>query len=185
MLPKRRFSENSVGLEIDLQKMFGKKITDPALRRSVAESLIEKILSRTESGKGVQANGEVVKLKSPYSKMYADSIEFKAFGKEKSKVNMKLTGSMLASVDLINDNKETIEIGIDNEEAPKAYNHLVGDTVPKRPWLGLTSDDIEKTKQEFKSEVSGDEPITAKDIFERTNLAKLINIVSSRKIIGK
>lgn len=184
MLPKRNFSESSVSLEIDLEKMFGKKIADPGLRRNIAESLIDIILKRTESGYGVAGNGAEVKLKSPYSKMYTESAEFMAFDKSKTHVNMKLTGSMLASVDLIKDRANVIEIGIDNEDAAKAYNHLVGDTVPRRPWLGLTSSDIEEVKAEYKSEIKKDEPVTVKDIFTQSNLSRLANIVSNRNLIG-
>ena len=97
---------------------------------------------------------------------------------------MKLTGSMLASVDLIGDRADKIEIGIDNEEAPKAYNHIVGDTVPARPWLGLTPKDLEKVKKEYANDVGSDTAITVADIFNRKNLARLANIVSNKKIIG-
>jgi len=184
MQAKRILSQDKVALEIDLEKLFGKKITDPGLRRNIAEDLISIVEERTLSGQGVNGNGSVVKLKSPYSKEYIDSPEFKAFGKKKNQVNMKLTGSMLASVDLIGDRADKIEIGIDNEEAPKAYNHIVGDTVPARPWLGLTPKDLEKVKKEYANDVGSDTAITVADIFNRKNLARLANIVSNKKIIG-
>lgn len=185
MLPKRSLSEDEVSLEIDLTKMFGKRIVDPALRRNIAESFIDIILKRTDSGYGVDGNGRQVKFPK-YSETYIESDEFKAFDKEPSQVNMKLTGSMLASIDLLSERPEAIRIGIDNEEAPKAFNHITGDTVKKRPFLGLTSDDIEKVKQEYSKEVSGDNPITVADIFEQRNLAKIANIFSSsaKKTIG-
>lgn len=184
MLPKRDFNKKSVSLEIDLVEMFGKKITDPALRRNIAESLIEVVLKRVEKdNQGVNANGALVDLKR-YSQAYIDSQEFKAFDKTKGDVNMKLTGSMLSSVDLISDQPGKIKIGIDNEEAPKAFNHLTGETVPRRPWLGLTSKDIENVSKEYDDQVKSDQPMTVKDIFEQQNLAKLANIVSNRKITG-
>lgn len=179
MLPKRQLTLDKVSLEIDLKKLFGKKVTDPALRRNIAESLIDIIIARTESGKGVNAAGSVVKLKSPYSQQYIDSPEFAAFGKSKSEINMKLTGSMLASTDLISDRADKLEIGIDNEDAPKAYNHMVGDTVPKREWLGLTAGDLEKVKKEYESDINADQPITVADIFSRSNLARLARIVGN------
>jgi hypothetical protein len=182
--PKRNISIDKVSLEIDLEKLFGKKIVDPGLRRNIAEALISKIDDRVSSGKGVDGNGSLVKLKAPYSKMYAESPEFKAFGKSKNQVNMKLTGSMMASIDMISDSGSKIEIGIDNEESAKAYNHMVGDTVPRRPFLGLTSDDIDSVANEFKDSVVSDEKITAKNIFDRTNLAKIANIVMSANKIG-
>lgn len=184
---------DKVSLEIDVEKLFGKKITDPGLRRNIAESLIDKINERTASGKGVNGNGSEVKLKAPYSAKYAGgteidkngvkhhydpSPEFKAFGKKKNEVNMKLTGSMLASIDLISDSAKKIEIGIDNEEAPKSYNHMVGDTVPQRPFLGLTSDDLEEVKSEYADQVASDDIITAADIFDRRKLTLLTNIIT-------
>lgn len=181
MLPKRLLSEEKVSLEIDLKKLFGKEVQSASLRRNIAESLIEKIIQRTESGQGVNGNGKEVDLISPYSKDYVDSPEFKAFGKKKNKVNMKLTGSMLASVDLIDDRADKLEIGIDNEEAPKAYNHIVGDTVPKRPWLGLTADDLDEVKKEYADDV-GAKSVTVADIFSGNDLARLARIISRQKI---
>lgn len=180
MIPKRNLSEDKVSLEIDLEKLFGNKVTDPVIRRQIAEDLIEKIEKRTNSGIGVNGTGKEVELKSPYSEMYANSDEFKAFGKKKNKVNMKLTGSMMASLNMVNENSKYIEIGIDNEEAPKAYNHMVGDTLPKRPFLGLTSKDLDSVKEKYKKEVG---PTTVADIFEGKNLARLINIVGNRRIV--
>lgn len=181
MQPKKTFNEDEVSLEIDLQKLFGRRVNDPSIRRSIAERAIEIILERTEEGKGVDGN-KVVKLKSPYSKQYSESLEFQGFNKEKNKVNMKLTGSMLSSVDLIAEQSSKIKIGIDDpDEAPKAFNHLTGDTVPKRPWLGLTSADLDKIKSEYQEEVDGDTPVTAADLFDRQSLTKVINVVTKRK----
>lgn len=182
MLAKRKLDEKEVSLEIDLKKLFGTNVTDPSLRRSIAESLIETINKRTEKGDGVDGNGSIVKLQSPYSKAYSESLEFKAFGKKKNKVNMTLTGSMLSSIDLIDDTRSSIIIGINNEEAPKAYNHMTGDTVPKRPFLGLTSKDLDKVREEFSDAVDVVEPITAEDIFGGRNIARLVNIITGRGI---
>lgn len=177
MLPKRNFSEEKVSLEINLEKLFGKRINDSSLRRAIAERAIEIVLERVEKGKGVDGKGTVVPL-AKYDPEYKASLPFKAFDKT-STVNMKLTGSMHSSVDLLEENASKIEIGIDNEDAPKAYNHLVGDTVKRRPWLGLTEGDLNKLKNEFKSEI-GSEKVTAADIFNRQNLAKLIRVVSKK-----
>lgn len=182
MIPKRILSKDEVSLEIDLEKLFGKKVVDSSDRREIAESLIEIIEKRTSGGEGVNGRGSVVDLKAPYSEMYSNSPEFKAFGKKKNKVNMKLTGSMLSSIDLVSEDSKKIRIGIDNEEAPKAYNHMTGDTVPARPFLGLTSDDLDRVRDKYEKKILG--PITAKDIFEKTNLSRIANIISSRNIIG-
>jgi len=179
MIPKRNLSEDKVSLTIDLKKLFGKPINDSVTRREIAEDLIDIINKRTAGGGGVNGSGKEVDLISPYSESYAASDEFKAFGKKKNKVNMKLTGSMLASVDMISEDKNTIEIGIDNEEAPKAYNHIVGDTVPKRPFLGLTSDDLNKVRDKYAD--SETESMSVADIFEGKDLARLVNIIGGRR----
>lgn len=179
---KRNLSQSEVSLEIDLKKAFGKSVNDPAIQRSIAESFIQKILDRTAKGIGVDGNGQEVKLKSPYSKEYTESLEFKAFDKSKNKVNMQLTGSMLSSIDLISVNNGIMTIGIENEDAPKGYNHMVGDTVPQRPFLGITDKDIEDIKKEFAPVLT--EKLTAADIFDNARFARIAQLFSSKGRIG-
>lgn len=184
MIPKPPIVEkDKVSLEIDLEKLFGKKIVDFDLRRIIAEDLISIIEERTSRGYGVTRSGNEVKLKK-YSKEYVASDEFKAFGKSADQVNMKLTGSMLASIDLISSRADKIEIGITDEtEAAKAYNHMTGDTVKPRPFFGLTSKDLSKIKAEYKKDVEASGgPITVADIFTAKDLARLANIVGNTKI---
>lgn len=176
MRVKRLLNTEEVSLEINIKKLFGKTVNDSALQRSIAESLIGRILDRTSKGKGVDGNGYEVKLKGPYSTEYVDSLEFKAFDKSKNKINMKLTGSMLSSVDLISATPEYIRIGIDNEDAPKAFNHMTGDTpnMPVRPFLGLTDDDLQSVRKEFEPAIKG--KISAADIFDASKFAKIANL---------
>jgi hypothetical protein len=175
MLAKSNFEENEVSLEIDLVKMFGEPVKDSAIRRAIAEEFISIINKRTKSGYGVSKSGSEVEL-TKYSPEYINSLEFKAFGKKADQVNMKLTGSMLASIDLIDDSSKALSIGIDNEEAPKAFNHLTGDTVKKRPFLGLTADDIEKVKSKYENKIVSKTSVA--DIFTGHNLARLFEIFS-------
>jgi hypothetical protein len=175
MKQKLKVSQSELSLEIDLKEVFGRSVNTQALQISMGEFLIDRILKRTSEGKGVE-NGEVVKLKSPYSDEYANSLEFKGFDKQKNKVNMKLTGSMLSSIEVLSTGDSKIKIGIDNEDTPKAYNHQTGDTVPKRPFFGLVDEDLKALKKEF-SPVFG-EKVTAQDLFDADRFQRIIRLFS-------
>ncbi len=136
---------------VDLSKQRG-------LKESIAQAMIDRIVSRTEAGDGVRiaANGQgrPVKLKSPYSDKYEKSLKFKAAGKSKGKVNMTLTGDMLAALDVVSTDGNTITIGlIDDSQIPKAYNHQVGDTVPERPWFGISKAEVNDILDSFADEI--------------------------------
>ncbi len=129
-----------------------------SLKLAIGEALAERIRERAGDGQGLEfssdGSAKTVKLKSPYSKMYAESLDFLAAGKSKNKVNMSLTGDMLASIQVedLGDNK--ISVYIDGEtEVLKAYNHLTGDTVPKRPFFGVSQKDVKDVIMDFQSEI--------------------------------
>lgn len=117
----------------------------PDKRLELADLVIEHIVKRTESG--VDKNGK----KFPgYSKEYVDSLDFKIAGKSKNRVDLKLSGDMLAAIKLINHAPGKITVGFDNgtEENAKAEGNILGtygrpSPIPgkKRDFLG-----IEKTK---------------------------------------
>ena len=148
---KIKVTQEKLSQTINLKEVFGQSFSgQKALKEAIAQALIDKIVERTESGIAVTGK----KLKAPYSKAYTKTLEFKAAGKRKNKVNMTLTGDMLRSIDVIGDSANTITIGIDEEdEAAKAFNHQVGDTVPKRPFFGLTNKDVDAVKKEFKADL--------------------------------
>lgn len=145
------FKKDRVYQRFNLKEIFGVDFSDkPDLKEAIAQVIIEKIKTRTEDGLAIGGKRE---LQSPYSDEYSKSLSFKAAGKSKRKVNMKLTGDMLGLLDMIKETSNTIEIGWDDDQAPKAYNHNVGDTVPKRPFFGLSATEIAALKKEFGSEV--------------------------------
>lgn len=149
--------------EIDLKELFGVDLSDDdSLKQAIGQFLIDRMLERVDSGKGIGG----VKLKSPYSKEYSKSLEFKAAGKSRGKVNMSLTGDMLASIDLLSTDGNKIKIGIeDDSQIPKAYNHQTGDTVPARPFFGFTKSELADIKKQFapKIKTAVREGETAKD----------------------
>jgi hypothetical protein len=128
-----------------------------ALKEAIGQAIIDRIASRTEDGEGMSfgagGQGRPVSLKSPYSKEYANSLEFKAAGKKRTKVNMTLTGDMLASVDLEPGDDGKVTIYIPDDEVPKAFNHITGDTVPRRPWFGVNKSEVKDILDKFKADI--------------------------------
>ena len=146
-----KLSESEVSQELNLKEIFGFNFKGKdALKQAIGQAFIDRIVERTKSGKRVDGK----KLKSPYSKMYADSLDFKAAGKSRGKVNMTLTGDMLRSIDVLEVGANTLKIGVDDpDEAAKAYNHQVGDTVPARPFFGVTNKLVDEVKKEFRDDL--------------------------------
>lgn len=151
-----KFSKDEVSQTINLKEQFGIDFTGlEDFRDIIGEAIIQKIKERTESGQGVSFSGEnarPVTLKG-YSKEYKDSPEFKAFGKT-SKVNMTLSGDMLNLMDVIDHTANTIKIGWDDgEQNAKSYNHNVGDTVPRRPFFGISKTELQEIVNEIKPDL--------------------------------
>jgi len=145
------FKKDAVYQKFNLKEIFGVDFSDKReLKEAIGQAIIERIIERTESGEfrpGAKPSAKADR----YSESYAESVNFKAAGKSKNKVNMSLNGDMLGLMDIVDQTSNTITIGWDDEtENAKAYNHNVGDTVPKRPFFGLSSSEITKLKQEFK-----------------------------------
>lgn len=146
-----KVSLDKIEQEIDLSEFIDFDFTDErSLKEAIGQAIIDKIVERT--GDGIGVNGK--RLKSPYSKEYSHSLEFKAAGKKPNKVNMELTGDMLASLDVLalDGSKIIVEVG-DPDQIPKAYNHIVGDTVPKRNWFGITKAEISAIIEDFRPDI--------------------------------
>jgi hypothetical protein len=152
------FKKNRVEQTIDLEETFGVSFKGMrSLREALGEAILDTIRKRSEAGKGLRFSGEratPVTLKKPYSKAYKDSLDFKAFGKSPAKINMTLTGDMLGLMDIKKQTGESITIGWDEkDENAKAYNHSVGDTVPRRPFFGVSKTELNKIKKDFSAEI--------------------------------
>lgn len=140
-----------VSQTINLNEIVNTDISsDEKLVTKIGQAIIDYMDERVEDGLGYGRK----KLKSPYSVAYSESLNFKAAGKSKNKVNMKLSGDMMASIDILETDGAKITLGIEGSEAPKAFNHQTGDTVPKREFFGVTKDEIKKyIIDEFKDEI--------------------------------
>lgn len=159
MMSAPKVTKETIEQEIDLGDAFGVDLSDAdGLKQAIAQAMIDRMTARTENGKGLKftsgGNAREVDLHKPYSKEYVNSLEFKAAGKKRNDINMTLKGDMLASVDVLSTTGNKIKIGIDDElQILKAYNHITGDTVPSRPWFGVSKKDLDEIGQEFESDI--------------------------------
>jgi hypothetical protein len=135
--------EDEVSQTLDLEALTGVDISiDPTLVKEIGQAVIDYMQTRVEEGRGYGGQ----KLTPSYSDEYAKSWPFKAAGKSKNRVNMALSGDMMGSIDIVKENGAEIKIAVESDQAPKAFNHQTGDTLPKRKFFGITVD-------EFKSEI--------------------------------
>ena len=154
-----KVSKNKVEQTINLKEEFGIDFSGRrSLRELIGQAILDRIRERTEAGDGMKfgrgGSGTQTTLKSPYSKEYAKSLPFKAFGKSRSDVNMTLTGDMLGLMDIKSQTGNTLTIGWDEkEENNKAFNHVTGDTVPRRPFFGVSKSELQDIKREFRSDI--------------------------------
>lgn len=118
--------------EINLSELLGREPT-PTEKEAFVSEAIDLIIERTQSG--VDLNGKKFK---PYTKEYA---ELK--GVSRGDVDLTFFGSMLGSLDGAADNDSVTLFINDETETLKAYNHNVGDTLPKRTFFGLKQDEAE------------------------------------------
>ncbi len=174
-----KVTKKTIEQEIDLLEVFGVDLTDsPGLKSAIGQAIIDQVVRRTESGKGLQftsgGNASEVDLKSPYSKAYQKSLQFKAAGKKATEITMELTGDMVASVDLLPSAGRKIKFGITDElQVLKAYNHITGDTVPKRPWFGISKAELKDIASQFSSEL---EALKTKDL-SNPRMQKLLELL--------
>lgn len=140
-------------LKVNLVEEMRRVVTDKKKRRAltpilkqssvkaeIGRRIIDSITERTLKGKDKKD-----KNFSPYKKSYRASDIFKIFKGSKRKPNLKLTGDMLASINISKITPNGVEIWItDKPERSKASGHIYGDNPNKmaiRDFWGLPSDD--------------------------------------------
>jgi len=141
-------SSFKVSQEINFDELTDVDLTDEvALKREIAQAIIDRMVERTERGESAYGGSL-----GTYSKEYQNSLDFKAFGKS-NPVDLKLTGDMLNSVDIIEESGNKITIGFNDDlENAKAYGHQTGMKGSKdpnrlrkpRPFFGVGYDEIKK-----------------------------------------
>lgn len=95
----------------------------PDQRKELADLVIEHIVDRTQSGKDKDG-----KRFPRYSKAYIKSLDFQNAGKSKSKVDLQLSGDMLAAITLLNEKRGLLKIGFERgaEENDRAEGNILG-----------------------------------------------------------
>lgn len=136
-------------IESDTRKI--RAITPIIKREDVKQEfgarIVEEILKRTNKGVDKDDKG----FKS-YSKTYRQSDIFKIYKGRKLKPDLKLTGEMQSSLNVVKTTATGVIISfIDQEDGSKARGHIVGDNpnkMPIRDFFGLPDEDIEKIMNE-------------------------------------
>jgi hypothetical protein len=129
MRPK--YSLDEVSQEIDLSEVLGRNPSEVEAREFLDEA-INLIIERTQAGFDI--NGRAFKQ---YSEEYA---QFK--GVSRGDVDLTLTSAMLSGTAGEVDGSR-VKLFVEADQVSKAYNHNVGDTLPKRTYFGLTTEEIE------------------------------------------
>ena len=114
----------------------------------VADLIIERIVNRTDQGKDKQG-----KRFPGYSKSYKESLDFKVAGKSSGKVDLQLSGDMLAALDVLDKTSRSVTIGFEpgSDENAKADGNIRGtygkptpDPKKARDFLGITETELSK-----------------------------------------
>lgn len=143
--------------EIDLRDLFGVDVSRySSLKKKFGQACIDAIVTRCN--KGLDFRGGRLPA---YSDSYAESDVFKAYGKSKNNPNETLRGDMLATMDVLSNQGNKIQIGWNDEEnAEKARGHITGYAghptikgAPKREFFGLTTAQLEGLMIRFEDEI--------------------------------
>lgn len=157
-LPKGLTVEQDiVAQEFDLVEITGKDLDESTIKK-IGQSIVDYTRKRAADNKGIGGKA----LRSPYSKEYSKSEEFKHAGKSASDVNMKLHGDMLSSIDVLDVYDGNLIVGIEGDQAPKAHGHMTGKMgqVPKmkRQFFGLTRSELDSILSKHKSDIESASP---------------------------
>lgn len=125
----------------------------PKVRKEIGQEIVELIRKRSESGMGVSkdSSGNFRHKKfPPYSKMYAESLDFAIAGKSKGEVNLTLSGDMLVALDVLSHSNGAITIGFEagTEENDRAEGNIKGayggspNPRKARNFLGITPGEL-------------------------------------------
>lgn len=158
--------------EVKIPKEYG-----PQEREAIARDIIDLIVERTESGKGVK-DGALYSFPSYASKEYANL-------KGSSRPDLRLTGEMLESLRLVSEKNGLLKIGYSKSDsvAGKVEGNCIGsyggEENPKlaRNFLGITQGELDKVLKKYPVETkkeaaqkSGAIKTTAEEILDLLNL---------------
>lgn len=120
----------------------------PDQKDEVADLIIERIVNRTDQGKDKDGR------RFPgYSKSYKESLDFKVAGKSPGRVDLQLSGDMLAALSVLDKTQRSVIIGFEpgSEENAKADGNIRGtygkptpDPKKARDFLGISDSELQK-----------------------------------------
>ena len=120
----------------------------PDQKDEVADLIIERIVNRTDQGKDKDGR------RFPgYSKSYKESLDFKVAGKSLGRVDLQLSGDMLAALSVLDKTQRSVIIGFEpgSEENAKADGNIRGtygkptpDPKKARDFLGISDSELQK-----------------------------------------
>lgn len=147
--------EDLIAQEFDLEEILGVDLSqDETLAAEIGQDVVEFLQKRSNDGKGIGGS----KLKSPYSKAYTKTTEFEVAGKSPRDINMRLTGDMIDSIDVLDFDGQVLTVGIEGDQAPKAHGHMTGKNgeVPamKREFFGLTEKEFKSITDNYTDRIS-------------------------------
>lgn len=122
-----------------MTELLGRNPSDNELE-SFATEAINYMIERTQSGHDIKGD----KFKA-YTEDYADKK-----GVSRGDVDLTLFGDMLSSIVSDFQGDEVIIQMAGDLEIKKAYNHNVGDTLPKRTFFGLTRDEAKNIAEKIR-----------------------------------
>jgi hypothetical protein len=151
------FNEAYADKKPEVKRQLRQYLSDPLTKETIGRKIIDKIIYRTKIKKIDKNNVPFVS----YSKSYIQSLPFKIYGKIPSRVNLKLSGEMLASMVTIDSSTFTIQIEMaDQYNNDKAHGNINGtygqkkSTGKRRDFLGLPNDDVVKIVKETINQIS-------------------------------
>jgi hypothetical protein len=148
---KKTITVNEMSQEIDLKRYLGRDATDRE-KRLFGELAVERINTRTLDGKTIHGT----KFKK-YSAEYAEKK-----GVTRDSVDLFLSGDMLDNVVAENANASKVRIEIDDSlDTKKGFNHNVGETVPKRQWFGITTQEARAMVEAVREDETAEEKESA------------------------
>jgi hypothetical protein len=122
-------------------------------REAIAFDIISYIRDRSKSGKGKDG-----KKFPKYSKEYKESLEFKIAGKSKNKVDLTLSGDMLDSIELLDDSKGELRIGLSEDDVDHGkaegnirgtYGQAKGSLAKARDFLAISKNEVNKILKNY------------------------------------
>lgn len=133
------FNRNYASKPYEVRKALRQRVMSDAFKGEFGARCVELIIERTLKGKDKDGDRFV-----KYSKAYKQSLEFQLY-KEGTRVDLKLSGGMLAAMmSEYNSNMITIKFD-DSDEAAKAHGHINGSNhLPVRDFFGISDKEADK-----------------------------------------